>query len=199
MFVQIIRGRAKDPGGLRKQIERWNTELKPGAKGFLGSTGGVAEDGEFVGVVRFASEADARRNSERKEQGAWWAETEKLLEPGVRFLESTDVEIHHGGGSDDAGFVQVMEGRVTDRARAQEIGKQFDAVITKERPDVIGSTTIWRGSEFTDVVYFSSEKEARAGEKKELSPALQTLFQQWQSVTPELRFIDLREPWFASA
>ena len=38
MFVQVIQGKAKDAAGVRKQMERWEQELKPGEVGYLGST-----------------------------------------------------------------------------------------------------------------------------------------------------------------
>ena len=31
MFVQAIEGRVADPEGLRRQLERWMSELRPGA------------------------------------------------------------------------------------------------------------------------------------------------------------------------
>ena len=35
MFVQIINGKVKDAEEVRRQDERWRTEVMPGAKGFL--------------------------------------------------------------------------------------------------------------------------------------------------------------------
>ena len=52
MFVQVIRGRAKDTDKLRAAGENWQKELRPGATGYLGSTHGVAEDGTAVTIVR---------------------------------------------------------------------------------------------------------------------------------------------------
>ena len=43
MFVQAFEGRVADQDGLRRQLERWMTELRPGAHGFLGSTAGVTD------------------------------------------------------------------------------------------------------------------------------------------------------------
>ena len=77
MFIQVITGTVTDPEGLRRQSDRWQDELRHGAIGYLGATAGVTNDGRSIAMIRFDSEASARANSERDEQGAWWAETEK--------------------------------------------------------------------------------------------------------------------------
>ena len=59
MFVQVIQGRTSHPEALVKAIDQWNTDLSPGAGGWLGSTGVVSDDGKFVAVVRFDSEQSA--------------------------------------------------------------------------------------------------------------------------------------------
>lgn len=199
MFVQVIQGRAKDPEAVRRQFEKWSTELMPGAEGFLGSTGGVSSNGDFIAVARFESEEAARRNSDRPEQGAWWSETEGHLED-VRFQDSTDVEVWAGGGSDDAGFVQVMQGVMSneDRSRMREVDELFQREMPKVRPDIIGGVTAWVGDSFTSVNYFTSEEEARAGEKKEMPPELQKGFEEWQSAMSDLKFIDLQDPFMVS-
>ena len=61
MFVQVIQGRTSDAQGLRAAVDRWHEELAPGAEGWLGSTGGVTEDGRAIAVVRFETEEAARR------------------------------------------------------------------------------------------------------------------------------------------
>lgn len=38
MFVQVIKGKTKDPEGMRRQGERWKEQVGPVAKGFLGGT-----------------------------------------------------------------------------------------------------------------------------------------------------------------
>ena len=52
MFMQVIQGRVADRDGLRK-LDRWTAAIKPGATGWLGMTGGVADDGRFILCVRF--------------------------------------------------------------------------------------------------------------------------------------------------
>src|SRR3954464_15934019 len=64
MFVHVTEGKAKDAELLKRQGERWQKEIQPGAKGYLGHTGGVSADGTAIHVVRFEIEADARSNIE---------------------------------------------------------------------------------------------------------------------------------------
>ena len=79
MFIQVIQGKTNDKAGLLRQNERWEQELAPAAKGYLGMTGGVADDGTAIFLARFESEQAAEANSDRPEQGAWWNETAKAF------------------------------------------------------------------------------------------------------------------------
>jgi hypothetical protein len=63
----------------------------------------------LAATVRFDSAEVARRNSERPEQGAWWAETEKCFDGPVTFFDCPQVDVWMQGGSDDAGFVHVVD------------------------------------------------------------------------------------------
>ena len=119
MFVQVIQGKAADPEQLRLAIDRWVRDVAPGAVGWLGSTGGVTEDGRFIALVRFESADAARRNSNRPEQDRWWSETSALLDGEATFSDSEDVTVDVNGDPDQAGFVQVMQGRGTDPERAR--------------------------------------------------------------------------------
>lgn len=198
MFVQIISARCTDPAGIRKQHDRWEEELKPGAIGFLGSTGGVTPDGTFIMAARFESEEAAQKNSDRPEQGAWWSETEQYLED-VTFTNSTDVNEWGGDGADSAGFVQIMRGRTKDRERTNAVDSQFEDEMSKVRPDVIGAYRMWDTPDsFTDVIYFTSEGEARVGEKKEMPEHLKKAFEESMSLVDDMRFFDLPEPWLSS-
>ena len=119
MFVQVIMGKVSDAGALRAALDRWIRDLAPGAVGWLGSTSGVADDGTGITFARFASREAAQRNSERPEQHQWWMETSKLFSGEVTFHDCDDAMTWMDGGSDDAGFVQVMTGRVSDPQRAK--------------------------------------------------------------------------------
>lgn len=197
MFVQVIRGRSADEARILRALERWETDLRPGAEGFLGSTAGIAGDGQFVLVVRFVDEQAARRNSERDEQGAWWAMTEQAFAGPVTFFDSSEVDVSMGGGSDGAGFVQVLFGR-GERERARQVLAQGEEVLRGERPDIIGGVTAWHADGgFIDVAYFKSEAEARAGESQEMSAEGRHLFEQLAIVMPVHEYLDLPNPRFA--
>ena len=66
MFAQVIKGKTGDAAGLRRQLDRWLEDVRPGAIGFVGSTVGIADDGTFVAVVRFDDEAAAQANASRR-------------------------------------------------------------------------------------------------------------------------------------
>ena len=138
MFVQVIEGRVADAERLRQQLDRWNQELRPGAVGFLGTTGGVSDDGRGVFLARFDSAAEAKANSDRPEQGQWWADTASCFDGEVTFTDSEDVEMYLAGGSDDAGFVQVMKSSGVDRDKVHDMDRQFEEVAAQWRPDLIG-------------------------------------------------------------
>ncbi len=74
MFVQVIKGRVSDPSKAKTTLDRWISDVSPGANGWLGSTGGVTKDGQLIAIARFESEHAARANSNRPEQDAWWKE-----------------------------------------------------------------------------------------------------------------------------
>jgi hypothetical protein len=200
MFVQVIEAKTSDPEGVRKQFDKWVAELQPGAKGYVGTTAGVAADGRLVAFARFESEAAARANSERAEQGAWWAETEKLLDGPAQFSESSDVTTLFAGGSDDAGFVQVMKVAGVDRAKVEEGDKQFEPLAAELRPDLIGGVRVWTGPDsMIEANYFTSEAEAREGEKMTPPPEVAEGFAEFMAMMSKAEFVDFSDPYLHSA
>ncbi len=198
MFIQVIKGKATDREGLRRQFDRWNEDLRPGAAGFLGSTAGITEDGRFIAVARFETAVASHANSQRDQQSAWWAETEKCLEAAT-FQDSTEVITMHGGGSDVAGFVQVMCGRVTDPEKMEALRPrmgEIDSAMKRYRPDVLGDViAVNTDGTYTDVVYFESEAEARQGETKEMPDDVSALFHELMSAIAVDEYLDLKDPW----
>jgi hypothetical protein len=194
LFVQIIEGKTQDGKALAERGESWQRELQPGAKGYLGVTAGTTADGRAITIVRFESEAAARANSERPEQGAWWAQTAKLYDGEPTFTESSDVTEWMGGGSNDAGFVQVMKTKRADRAKLEEMDQAFEPHMGA-RPDLLGGVRIWTGKDTCiDVAYFTSEAEARKGEKAEMPAELQKLMENMGQAMGEVEYLDLTEP-----
>lgn len=196
MFVQMIEGRMADRDRLRRQMDGWMSALRPGATGFLGSTAGVTDDGHAIAFVRFESAAAARANSERPEQGQWWAETEQCFEGTVVFTDSDQVDTFLGGGSDDARFVQVMKSSGADRDQLHAMDEAFVNHAPSFRPDLMGGLRVWTGPDTcVDVAYFTSEAEAREGEQKEPPAELAELMGEFQEQTANVDFLDLRDPW----
>lgn len=198
MFVQVIEGKTSDPQGLLRQYQRWEEELKPGATGFLGSTGGVADDGTAITIARFESEEAARANNDRPEQGEWWSETEKFYDGEVAFSDTTDVDLVLGGGSDDAGFVQVIAGSVDDKAAVREANAKFESVVRDFRPEILGTVVAWFGDDFVEAAYFTDDAAAREGESKEPPEELADIVAVFEAAAEGARFIDLREPHLLS-
>ncbi len=200
MFVQVMEGRANDVDGLRAQLESWRTELAPGATGFLGATGGVTTDGNVIALIRFESEEAARANSDRPEQGEWWAATSGFYDGDVTFTDCPAVDTFGAGGSDDAGFVQVIKGRA-DRAALAPVAAEMDEMLRRTRPDVLGGFVAWPGDgTFIQTVYFTTEADARANEKAE--PATEEEREAWERMGSLMQmeaFIDISDPWLYSA
>jgi hypothetical protein len=196
MFVQAIEGRVADADGLRRQLDRWMSDLRPGAPGYLGTTAGVTDGGDALAFARFETAADAMANSQRPEQGQWWAETEKCFDGEVRFVDSEDIDTFLSGGSSDAGFVQVMKGRDMDRDRVRALDEQFEAHAPSLRPDLYGGYRMWTGPDtYIEVAYFTSERDAREGESREPPAELAAQMAEFQAMAANVEFIDLRNPW----
>ena len=196
MFAQVIQGKTSDPDGLQAAIDRWIQELAPGAIGWLGTTGGTTEDGRTIAIVRFESEEAARRNSERPEQDRWWAETSKLFDGAAAFKDSSDVTVDLHGDPEQAGFVQIMQGRGTDPERAKQLMAQDADKWAALRPDMLGSVAVGhQGGAYTMVMYFTSEADAREGERKEVPPELHANMAEMNKLSVgEPEFFDLKQP-----
>lgn len=198
MFIQVITGTVADLEGLKRQVERWQAEVRPGATGYLGTTAGVTDDGRLAVLARFESEEAARRNSQRSEQGNWWAETEKCLN-GVAFLESASVDTLLGGGNNAAGFVQVMVGRVKDTAMLEALGPrkaEIESALRRARPDVLGDVMIVTADgSYIEAVYFASEAEARRAEARPLPDDMAGLMEDFMAALAIDEYLDLKEPW----
>jgi hypothetical protein len=200
MFVQVIQGQVADAGKVRAALDRWAQVGAPGSTGWLGTTAGVTEDGRFIALPRFTSEEAARRNSDRPEQDRWWAETARLFTGEATFNDSSDVTVDVTGDPDEAGFVQVIQGRGSDPERARELMGQDSGAWAAFRPEILGSLAVGHeGGAYTMAVYFTSEAEAREGERKQPPPELQAQMDEVAALgVGEPEFFDLRQPWLYS-
>jgi|1186.fasta_scaffold09917_2 hypothetical protein len=194
MFVQVFHGKVRDPQLYQRHTEEWRREIRPKTSAFLGFTAGLTDDSQMVTVARFDSEAGARRDSDLAEQGAWFEEFSKNCE-GITFHDCSEVDTMLDGGSNDAGFVQVMQGRAKNRDEMRSRRAGFEAELRRVRPDLIGATIAWHGDDdaaFTEVAYFTSEEEARRGEQQMAESSLASDFT--NLIDGELTYLDLRDP-----
>jgi len=203
MFIQIIQGTCRDADTLHRQLDMWRQEQGPMAEGWLGGTYGITDDDKFVGVVRFESKEAAARNSTRPEQGAWWAETEKCFDGEVTFHDCDEAMEFLDGGADDAGFVQVIQGRLEDPERFRRAMAQPMDMLHEARPEIIGGTiAIEPDGRFTQTVAFRTEDAAREGERKampETMPAeTRREMEDTMALMQDVTYLDLHHPWFAS-
>lgn len=197
MFIQIIQGTCTRQDELHALADRWREELAPGADGWLGGTYGFTDDNQFVGVVRFESREKAMANSARPEQGAWAEQMMALMDGEVTFHDCDDVTLMMGGGSDDAGFVQVIQGKVDDPSRLKALMTSDPTRLHEMRPDILGATlAIEPDGTFTETVAFTDEASARKGEQTEPPEDVRAELDYAMSGA---RFYDLRHPWFSSA
>jgi len=194
MFIQVMQAKCSRPAEVRAFMDKWSSV---DSVGFLGGTFGVTDDGDLLAIVRFESAAAARANSERPETDAMSQEFASYLDSAIDFADHEDVTTIRGGGSDSAGFVQVIRGRVDDADRAKALAKGFSE-MTDVRQDVIGGTlALASDGGFTQTIYFTDEGAARAGEQGEAPPSDVDSEIQW--MMQGASFYDLRDPWFESA
>ena len=195
MFIQIIQGKCTRQDELRAMAERWVAEVGPGASGWLGGTYGFTDDDKFIGVVRFESKEAAMANSNRPEQTAWAEQMMALMDGPVEFHDCDDVTLMMDGGSDKAGFVQVIRGKVSDPARLKSM--MADTTLLHEmRPEILGATlAIEPDGTFTETVAFTDEQSARRGEQ--VQPPAEVMAD-LDYAMKDATFYDLHHPWFNS-
>jgi hypothetical protein len=202
MFIRVIQGRATNPPGIRRDLARWQRLLAVDADGWLGSTAGITEDGWSITVVRFASEGQARRNSDRPEQREWWRDASQHL---ARVVVHNAFEVHSFrlGDADSAGFVQVIQGHSGVPERRVNHDRDQEEVLVREAPHIhILAMTVARHADrpgdFTQIVYFTSEQDARQFEPAPPVEAEELVQEKRRRLMTNLRCFDLRDPQLLS-
>jgi hypothetical protein len=191
VFIQVIQGKTTRAAELRSLSDSWRDGDGAAAVGWLGGTYGVTDDDDFLAVVRFTSRDDAMANSARPETAAFAEKLSALMEGPVEFHDSDDVTLFLDGGSDDAGFVQVIRGR-TDDAGPMKAMLADSGDLEEMRPEIIGGSFALAGDgTFFQTVYFTNEESARSGEGLEPPTDVREAL---DSVMAGATFYDLRPP-----
>jgi hypothetical protein len=200
VFIQVIQGRVRHAEPAYVELDQWVKENARGAEGWLGTTAGVTADHRFIALTRWESAEHAQRNSARPEQVHWWRAFQVLFDEPPTFHDSSDTFVDTRGDVDQARFVQVMQGRGSDPERARQLMGSHREEWAALRPDVLGSVECLYGDgEFTMASYFTDEKAAREGERKQPPPELKAEMDELMSLLqgpPE--YYDLTEPWLQS-
>jgi hypothetical protein len=200
MFIRVIQGRATNPPGIRRDLGRWQRLLAADADGWLGSTTGITDDGWSITVVRFASEAQARRNSDRPEHREWWRDASQHL-ARVAVHDAPKVHTYRDGGAAEAGFVQVIQGHSDDLERMAGLGRDQEGFLAQKAPHILGMTVAEhadRPGDVTQIVYFTSEQDARRFEQELPAEGDEPVLEQLRSLLTNSRCFDLRDPQLLS-
>src|SRR5918994_2893017 len=200
MFVWVLEGKVSDPEEVGRQLGHWIGEFGSTTPGYLGVTGGVTNDRRFLLFVRWESEEAGDAFLMRPQQQAWYDEFQKSFDGPVHFDESGDVTTYLAGGSDTAGFVQGMKVSGVDRQRIDAADREFENIAPGIRPDLIGGLRVWTAADaFVEANYFTSEEQAREGEREEPPPELAEGFADFMEMTKDAEYFDFTEPLLHSA
>jgi hypothetical protein len=92
-----------------------------------------------------------------------------------------------------------MRGSSSDPDRGFEIATQSAPQLVTHRPDILGRLIVQHDDgRFTMAIYFTSEEEAREGERKPPPPEMEQTMQELNQLGGEMTFYDLRSPWLYS-
>jgi hypothetical protein len=101
------------------------------------------------------------------------------------------------GGTDEAGFVQVIQGHIDDLERMATLGPDQETVLAREAPHILAMTVAEhadRPGDFTQVVYFTSEQDARRFDPGPPPEADEPTQEGRRSLLTCLRSFDIRDP-----
>ncbi|MFN2556443.1 MAG: hypothetical protein ABR592_06135 [Nitriliruptorales bacterium] len=194
IFVQVIQGSVRDREEARRTWERWATEIAPEGIGWLASTAGFS-DGEFIAVVTFASGEAVRRNSQRPEQDEWWREMERHFSGDVTIQDCETVATYGAWERQDAGFVQIIQGWSRDLdGMMDEIAKTEQEFVRDHQLGLVGGIIADHGDgNFTEVIYYPTEDDARAADQEEAQKPVGAAEKLSQTAS-DIRYLFLRDP-----
>jgi hypothetical protein len=93
--------------------------------------------------------------------------------------------------------VQVIQGHSDDLERMASLTRDQDEVLAREAPHILGVTVAEhadRPGDFTQILYFTSEQDARRFEQEPLTDADEPVQAERRGLMTNLRSFDLREP-----
>lgn len=185
MFSQVVRGRTNDPAAVRRELNLWASTA-----GTSDITAGVTDDGRFIAVTSFESEESARAAI-----GDWHG----MLDGQVTVSGSLRTHLSAPGERSLARFVQVVQGQVTDLAEARRHLDSLQEALAAYLPCLLGTLTVEHdGERFTRVLYYSTEEEARAGERDMPAEVRHRDEPARRLLVGPVEFLDLRDPWLLS-
>jgi hypothetical protein len=197
MFIQIVQGTCTSRREMRELTDAWCGDVAD-QEGWLGGTYGFTDDDRFVGVVRFTDGLACVRAANRPGASWYWARALELFDNSCEIHASDDITMMFTGGTDDASFVQVLQGRLRNAEKLRRLltDQQMTTMLHEARPEILGATlAIEADGTFTETVSFTDEFLARRGESIAMPEQVTAAL---HDAIIELEYLDLREPWFAS-
>ena len=196
MYIQTVQATCHQQDRMRRIVDDWSTEMAD-RDGWLGGTYGFTDDGRFVGVVRYESAAAREQLMQEPASRAGWEAALACCEGDLESHQSEDVMMMLDGGSDDAGFVQVMRGHIGDAKRVEHLASdEMTSMLHQARPEIIGATMVIEpDGTFVETIAFTDEASARRGERQAMPD---TVREDLQRAFADIEYADLHQPWFAS-
>ena len=200
MYAHVVRGRTRAGARADEAWQRWVADVAPLASGWRDTTGGTTAQGEVVAVTRFSSARDAQRTLSLPQHRSWWDATLAELDGEADVMESDDVTPPESVVDPSAGFVQMMMATVADRPGVERVEEEIDEPFKRWRPDLLGGYRVWMlGSRLLAVDYFTSEAEARAGERRQPPPEVAEAMPRWLEHMADVEWFDLAQSWVLRA
>ncbi|MFP5297817.1 MAG: hypothetical protein ACLGHL_02375 [Actinomycetota bacterium] len=164
-------------------------------QGWRSAVAGIARTDEFLAALEFTDPPSAAAALSDLTVSGWFKEVEGCLkDPETR--DSFEGETLIAGTREDAGFIQVIRGRTTDRERWTAINEAMQEVMRTHRPEVLAASIAWFDDDhFSETVFFTSEQEAREGESREFPGGMAGLFGELMNLVEDLTYVDVRDPW----
>jgi hypothetical protein len=197
MFIQMVQGPCSRRTEMRALVDSWCNAIAD-EEGWLGGTYGFTDDNRFVGIVRFTDSRACVEAAQRPGADTFWAEALELLDGPIDIHQSDDVTLMFDGGSEDAGFVQVLQGQLKDAAQMRYLlaDQDMTAMLHASRPEILGATlAISQDGTFTETIAFTDEALARQGESIRMPEQVRRTL---DTAVADVAYLDLRNPWFAT-